>query len=63
LNTLHSADIVEQKEFALAIRKTTCPSAMFQFRAGKTKSIKEFFENLHIDALLKYLRLNPMEKV
>lgn len=56
-------DIVEQKEFALATKKTICPSAMFQFRAGKTKSIKEFFENLHIDALLKYLRLNPMDKV
>ena len=56
-------NIVEQKEFALATKKTICPSATFQFRAGKTKSIKEFFENLHIDALLKYLRLTPMDKV
>lgn len=56
-------DIVEQKEFALATKKAICPSAMFQFRAGKTKSIKEFFEKIHIDVLLKYLNLNPTSKV
>lgn len=56
-------DIVEQREFALATKKAICPSAMFQFRAGKTKSIKEFFEKIHIDALLKYLKLNPTDKV
>jgi len=52
---LKHKDIEIQKDFALAVRDSKCPAALFKMRACKVKSIKEFFANCHIDSISRLL--------
>jgi hypothetical protein len=54
-------DIPVQKDFALKVVKTKCPSALFQLRAGKTKSIREFLRNCDIKKLMQLLNIEGKE--
>lgn len=48
-------DIADQKAFAMQAVKTRCSAALFTLRAGKTSSIRRFFAEMRIDALMKLL--------
>lgn len=50
-------DIVNQKDFAVAIKNTSLPSALFCLRSGKVKSIKEFLCSMKIEYLMEILQL------
>lgn len=44
-----------QKDFALAVKNSRCSGALFQLRAGKVKSIREFLAKCHIDTIMNLL--------
>ena len=48
-------DIAVQKDFALAVKDSKCSGALFQLRAGKVKSIREFLAKCHIDVMMRLL--------
>lgn len=48
-------DIPVQKDFALAVKNSRCSAALFQLRAGKVKSIREFLSKCHIDIMMRML--------
>lgn len=48
-------DIAEQKAFALEAVKTRCSAALFQLRAGKAPSVREFFAKQPIETLMRQL--------
>lgn len=50
-------DIVDQRDFALAVKDTVIPSAMFNLRNGKAKSVKEFLRSSKIEYLMDILQL------
>ena len=47
--------IENQKEFALAIKHTKIPSALFQMRSGKVSSAKEYLNNININRVINFL--------
>ena len=51
------AHITLQKDFALIANKMTCPSALFALRAGKTKTVRQFLATIHIDNVMRLLKL------
>jgi len=44
-----------QKAFALEANRTRYPSALFQVRAGKAASVREFLAGVNVDHLLRAL--------
>jgi hypothetical protein len=46
-----------QKAFAMEANRTRCPSALFQVRAGKATSVREFLAGVNIDHLLRALEV------
>lgn len=48
-------NIQVQKDFALAVKDSRCSGALFQLRAGKVKSIREFLAKCHIDNMMRML--------
>lgn len=48
-------DIKEQKDFALAVKNSRCSGALFNLRAGKVKSIREYLAKCHIDTMMRLL--------
>lgn len=48
-------NIQVQKDFALAVKDSRCSGALFQLRAGKIKSIREFLAKCHIDNMMRML--------
>jgi hypothetical protein len=53
---LHNHEIQSQKEFALSIKDIDFPGALFNLRAGKNKTIREYFENININTLTDYIK-------
>ncbi len=47
--------IENQRDFALAVKNTTLPSAMFCLRSGKAKSVREFLSSMKIENLMNVL--------
>jgi len=49
-------DIVIQRDFALALQaKTACTAPCFQLRAGKIKTIREWFLTCNVEMLARLL--------
>lgn len=49
-------DIVVQRDFALAVKDTVCPAAMFAVRGRKVASVREYLaKSVRIDVLMKLL--------
>lgn len=48
-------EISVQKDFALAIKNSRCSAALFQLRAGKVRSVREFLAKCHIDIMMRTL--------
>jgi hypothetical protein len=46
-----------QKAFAAEANRTRYPSALFQVRAGKSASVREFLAGVNIDHLLRSLNV------
>ena len=49
------ADKETQKEFALEAVKTKCSAALFSLRAKKVESIKQYINNMNVEALARLL--------
>jgi hypothetical protein len=47
--------IETQKEFALAIRHLPHSGALFQLRAGRVRTAREFFATAHVDAVMRLI--------
>lgn len=51
------SSIEGQKDFALQATKTRCSAALFQLRAGKSRSIRRFLGDMRIEGLMDILNL------
>lgn len=44
-----------QKEFAVHVKGSKCPDALFKMRIGKIKTFREYFTNISIDHVMKIM--------
>ena len=48
-------DIEVQKDFALAVKGSRCPAALFSVRSGRSASVRKFFATTSLDTVMRLL--------
>ncbi len=48
-------NIAVQKDFAMAVKRTRCPAALFSVRAGKAASVRDYFATTSLDVVMRLL--------